>query len=65
MFRHVGLVGAAREAPLLMLEPNWENRTVFIADNLDIMRGMDSATVDLIYADPPFNSGRTPRARER
>ena len=37
---------------------NWANRTVFTGDNLDVLRGMDSATVDLIYADPPFNSNR-------
>ena len=33
---------------------NVDNRTLFIADNLDIMRGMDSETIDLIYLDPPF-----------
>ena len=27
-------------------------------DNLDIMRGLNSETVDLIYLDPPFNSNR-------
>ena len=32
---------------------NFENRTLFIADNPGIMRGMDSGTVDLIYLDPP------------
>ena len=37
---------------------NFDNRTLFIADNLDIMRGMDSDTIDLIYLDPPFKSGR-------
>ena len=37
---------------------NVENRTLFIADNLDIMRGMDSDTIDLIYLDPPFKSGK-------
>ena len=37
---------------------NVENRTLFIADNLDIMRGMDSETIDLIYLDPPFKSGK-------
>ena len=39
--------------------PNWENKTLFVGDNLHVMRGMDSATVDLIYLDPPFNSNRT------
>jgi len=36
--------------------PNWGNKTVFTHDNLPIMRGMNSETVDLIYLDPPFNS---------
>ena len=36
--------------------PNWSNRTLFTGDNLDVMRGMNSETVDLIYLDPPFNS---------
>ena len=35
---------------------NWTNRTVWTGDNLDIMRGMNSESVDLIYLDPPFNS---------
>ena len=36
--------------------PNWVNRTIWTGDNLDIMRGMNGETVDLIYLDPPFNS---------
>lgn len=39
-----------------MSEPNWANKTVWTGDNLYIMRGMNSASVDLIYLDPPFNS---------
>ena len=38
--------------------PNWANRTIFTGDNLEIMRGMNSESVDLIYLDPPFNSNR-------
>ena len=41
---------------------NFDNRTLFIADNLDIMRGMDSDTIDLIYLDPPFNSKKQYKA---
>ena len=41
---------------------NVQNRTLFIADNLDIMRGIDSETVDLIYLDPPFNTKRQYKA---
>ena len=40
-------------------KPNWHNRTMWTGDNLDIMRGMNSETIDLIYLDPPFNSNRT------
>lgn len=36
--------------------PNWANKTIWTGDNLYIMRGMNSASVDLIYLDPPFNS---------
>ncbi len=38
---------------------NVANRTLFTGDNLDVMRGMNSESVDLIYLDPPFNSNRT------
>ena len=41
-----------------MNQPNWVNRTMFTGDNLDIMRGMNSESVDLIYLDPPFNSNQ-------
>ena len=32
--------------------------TLFTADNLYILNGMNSESVDLIYLDPPFNSKR-------
>ena len=35
------------------------NNTLFTGDNLHIMHGMNSESVDLIYLDPPFNSKRT------
>ncbi len=34
------------------------NRTIFTSDNLPILRGIDSQSVDLIYLDPPFNTGK-------
>lgn len=37
---------------------NWCNRTLWTGDNLDIMRGMNSESIDLIYLDPPFNSNK-------
>jgi len=38
--------------------PQIVNHTIFTGDNLDIMRGMDSESIDLIYLDPPFNSNK-------
>ena len=35
---------------------NFASQTIWTGDNLDIMRGMNSDCVDLIYLDPPFNS---------
>ncbi len=36
-----------------------KNRTIFCHDNLEILRGIDSDCVDLIYLDPPFNKKKT------
>ena len=41
-----------------MSERNWKNRTLWTGDNLHVMRGMNSDSVDFIYLDPPFNSNR-------
>ncbi len=38
--------------------PNFENRTLWIDDNINVLREIDDGTVDLIYLDPPFNSKR-------
>ena len=35
------------------MTPNFANRTLWTGDNLDILRGINSASVDLIYLDPP------------
>ena len=40
------------------MKPNWKNHTIWTGDNLPIMRGMNSESVDLIYLDPPFNSNK-------
>jgi len=39
-------------------EPNVKPSTLFTRDNLEVLRGLESATFDLIYLDPPFNSNR-------
>ena len=38
---------------------NINNRTVYCKDNLDILQGMDSQTIDMIYLDPPFNKKKS------
>ena len=39
---------------------NSKNRTIFCGDNLDILRGINSESVDLIYLDPPFKIASMP-----
>ena len=41
-----------------MTMTNVADRTIWTGDNLDILRGLNSVSVDLIYLDPPFNSNR-------
>ena len=40
----------------MMTDPNFTSGTVWTGDCLSVMRGMNSACIDLIYLDPPFNS---------
>ncbi len=37
--------------------------TLYFSDNLPILKGLDSGSVDLVYTDPPFNTGSTRRQR--
>ena len=37
---------------------NISNRTIFCKDNLDVLQGINSKSVDLIYLDPPFNKNK-------
>ncbi len=39
-------------------QANFVSDTIWTGDNLEIMRGMNSESVDLIYLDPPFNSNK-------
>ena len=41
-----------------MAKANFVDKTIWTGDNLDILRGLNSESVDLIYLDPPFNSNR-------
>ena len=35
---------------------NFSDRTIWTGDNLDILRGLNSASVNLVFPDPPFNA---------
>ena len=41
-----------------MAEQNFPDRALYNMDNLDVLRGMNDETVDLIATDPPFNKKR-------
>ena len=41
-----------------MAEQNFPDNTIYELDNLDVLRGMNSETVNLIATDPPFNTKR-------
>jgi len=38
--------------------------TIYFGDNLDILRQMSANSVDLIYIDPPFNTGKIQERRQ-
>lgn len=42
----------------VMSKINVQNRTIFCHDNIDILEGINSDSIDLIYLDPPFNKNR-------
>ena len=35
---------------------NIQNRTIYNHDNLDVLKGINSSCIDLLYIDPPFNT---------
>lgn len=41
-----------------MPDCNVPNRTIFCKDNLDVLLGINSNCIDLIYLDPPFNKNK-------
>ena len=38
-----------------MNKTNLTNRTIYCNDNIEILKGINSNSIDLIYLDPPFN----------
>ena len=46
------------EPQLQLPELNVPTSAIYTGDNLDVLRGINSDCVDLIYLDPPFNSNK-------
>ena len=40
------------------MQKTLKDKTIFTRDNLEILRGIDGETMDLIYLDPPFNKNQ-------
>ena len=47
-----------KQTDALYVDANKLNRTIFIRDNLEVLRTLADKSVDLIYLDPPFNSNK-------
>ena len=41
-----------------MSQATLKNRTIFCRDNIEILEGINSNSIDLIYLDPPFNKNK-------
>ncbi|MCY4419529.1 MAG: DNA methyltransferase [Cytophagales bacterium] len=41
------------------MSSNIPTRSIFCRDNLDVLEGINSSCIDLIYLDPPFNKNKT------
>ena len=41
-----------------MAELNSPTSVIYTLDNLRVLRGLNSECIDLIYLDPPFNTGK-------
>ncbi len=41
-----------------MLQSAWMKNTVYHADNLEVLQSLPDTSIDLIYIDPPFNTGK-------
>ncbi len=48
----------AEKAKRAAKETNLRHRAVYVGDNLPVLRCTDGESVDLVYMDPPFNTGR-------
>lgn len=62
---HVRLMATPSERPVAGLEPSVPaHGEIVFGDNLAFLRTVRSSSVDLIYIDPPFNTGRVQTRRQ-
>ncbi len=47
--------GSAALVLCRQMKSNLQNRSIYCKDNIDVLQGINSKCVDLIYLDPPFN----------
>lgn len=43
----------------------YPNRTIIHGDNLEVLRSIDSESIDLIYLDPPYNTGKVLKGNKK
>ena len=55
LYRKSAIVRLPARVPIMT---NFADRTIWTGDNLDILRGLNAASVELTYLDMPFNSIR-------
>ena len=48
----------AKNLPFVIMQDTLIPRTIFCHDNLPVLRGINSDSIDFIYLDPPFNKGK-------
>ncbi len=49
------LEGSAAHVLYRQMKSNLQNRSIYCRDNIDVLQGINSKCVDLLYLDPPFN----------
>ena len=59
--------GYEQKQPFLIKYPNPKRRlkpnTIYCADNLEVMKQLPAESINLIYIDPPFNTGTVRKSK--
>ena len=41
-----------------VIQPSTTKNNFYVGDNLDLLKSLDTESIDMIYMDPPYNTGR-------